>query len=85
MDEKIKMLNKQILDAMTENSYKMLHSFDEASARAVEIQTQLLETLLKDNADTEYGRKYGFANIYNADEYRKKLPLTTYDDYRPYG
>ena len=84
MDEKIKMLNKQILDAMTENSYKMLHSFDEASARAVEIQTQLLETLLKDNADTEYGRKYGFANIYNADEYRKKLPLTTYDDYEKY-
>ena len=84
MDEKTKMINKQILDAMTETSYKTLHSLDMASIRAVEAQNELLETLLNDNSDTEYGKKYDFANIHNADEYRKKLPLTTYDDYEEY-
>ncbi|MBR1738327.1 MAG: GH3 auxin-responsive promoter family protein [Firmicutes bacterium] len=84
MDEKTKMINKQILDAMTEASYKTLHSLDMASIRAVEAQNELLETLLNDNSDTEYGKKYDFANIHNADEYRKKLPLTTYDDYEEY-
>jgi len=45
------------------------------------------ETLLKllhDNKNTEYGRKYDFANIHSFEEYKAKVPLTTYDDYEPY-
>ncbi len=45
------------------------------------------ETLLKilqDNKDTEYGKKYDFANIHSFEEYKAKVPLSTYDDYAPY-
>ena len=41
----------------------------------------LLLRLLDDNKHTEYGKKYGFAHIHNADDYRASVPLTTYDDY----
>ena len=45
------------------------------------------KTLLKildDNKDTEYGKKYDFANIHSFEEYKQKVPLSTYDDYQPY-
>lgn len=34
--------------------------------------------------NTEYGRKYGFADIHNVRDYQKKVPLSTYDAYQPY-
>ena len=40
--------------------------------------------ILRENADTEYGRKYGFAQIHSVDEYRKKVPYSDYDVYEPY-
>ena len=47
----------------------------------METQEQFLMQLLRDNQDTEYGRKYGFADIHSIEEYRQRVPLTTYDDY----
>lgn len=37
--------------------------------------------ILKDNAETKFGKKYYFDSIKTIDEYRKSVPLTTYDDY----
>ena len=45
---------------------------------------ETLLKILKDNKDTEYGKKYDFANIHSFEEYKAKVPLSTYDDYRPY-
>ena len=47
-------------------------------------QQQLLLSLMQKNADTEYGKKYGFKDIITFDEYRERVPLSDYDDYEPY-
>ena len=47
-------------------------------------QQQLLESLMQKNAETEYGKKYGFKDIKTFDEYRERVPLSDYDDYEPY-
>lgn len=44
----------------------------------------LLMQIIHGNRNTEYGRRFGFSDISNADEYRKKVPLSSYDDYEPY-
>lgn len=46
--------------------------------------TELLMRLLNDNKDTEYGRKYGFADISSVEEFQERVPLTTFDDYAGY-
>lgn len=46
--------------------------------------TELLMRLLNDNKDTEYGRKYGFADIRSVEEFQERVPLTTFDDYAGY-
>ena len=45
-------------------------------------QEHLLLRLLARNAETEYGRRYGFAGIRSLPEYQERVPLTTYDDYQ---
>ena len=45
---------------------------------------KLLLRILDDNKDTEYGREHDFANIHSIEEYREKVPYSTYDDYHPY-
>lgn len=44
-------------------------------------QEKVLMSLLRRNAETEYGRRYGFATIRSVAEYQKRVPLSTYDDY----
>ena len=39
----------------------------------------LLMQILQDNKDTEYGRKYGFADITTVEEYQKRVPVIVYD------
>lgn len=46
-------------------------------------QQKLLLNLLRRNAETEFGRRYTFSNIRSVTEYQARVPLSTYDDYRP--
>lgn len=57
---------------------------DEITVNPMKIQEELLMKVLKDNKDTEYGKKYGFEKIHNIEEYQNSLPLTKYDDYNEY-
>ncbi|HEX8682495.1 MAG TPA: GH3 auxin-responsive promoter family protein [Ardenticatenaceae bacterium] len=45
-------------------------------------QRALLLRLLRRNADTEIGRRYGFGAIRSIAEYQARVPLSTYEDYR---
>ncbi|MDD5952956.1 MAG: GH3 auxin-responsive promoter family protein [Oscillospiraceae bacterium] len=63
---------------------KALQKLREESLDPMTINEQLLMTLLRDNADTEIGRKYDFASIHSIAEYQKRVPVSTYDDYADY-
>ena len=45
---------------------------------------KFLVKILHDNKNTEYGKKYNFANIHSVEEYKKNVPLSDYSDYLPY-
>jgi len=45
-----------------------------------ELNKELLMKILKDNSATEYGIKYGFADIKTVEDYQKKVPVITYED-----
>ena len=47
-------------------------------------QEEFLMRLVRENAKTEYGRKNNFKNIRNMDDFRRYVPLTSYDDYTSY-
>lgn len=84
MGNQIKEMNEKVLAVMKKQSFEALHALDESTASAVSANKQLLYTILNDNSDTEYGKKYHFSDIKDVEEYRKMVPLTTYDDYDSY-
>lgn len=47
-------------------------------------QLEYLMKLLKRNADTVYGRMYGFDRIRSYEDFAEHVPLTVYEDYEPY-
>ena len=76
--------SSNIFDKMALNSQYSIRKFDHSCQDAGLVNRGLLMDILMDNSTSEYGKKYGFADIKDADEYREKVPLTTYDDYESY-
>lgn len=57
--------------------------FRRAASRVREEQQRLLHTLLQANADTEFGRRYGFSTIRSPRDFQDRVPLLTYEDFGP--
>ena len=49
--------------------------------QASRISRRNLQCLMEDNKNTEYGRKYGFASVRDAEDYQRQVPLSDYSDY----
>ena len=47
-------------------------------------QESTLKKIIRRNKNCELGKKYDFKNIKSIEDYQKKVPLSTYDDYAPY-
>jgi hypothetical protein len=54
----------------------------EAATRDVEgAQRARLLSIVGANADTVYGRDHGFADVESVDDFRERVPISTWDDY----
>ncbi|MEE1256811.1 MAG: GH3 auxin-responsive promoter family protein [Lachnospiraceae bacterium] len=58
--------------------------FQKMSKEPMKYNTDLLMKILSDNKDTEYGKKYHFADIHSIEEFQGKVPVSRYDDYVDY-
>jgi len=70
---------KQLLPILSRRSLK---SLQKDTRNALQVQKHVLNTILKSQKDTEYGKSYNFAMIESADEFCSKHPLTSYEHYR---
>ncbi len=48
------------------------------------VQSDILKTILNNNSDTKYGKKYKFEKISSILHYQNEVPITDYEDYCPY-
>ena len=58
-------------------------AFGRAVQNVAQTQQQYLLRLVRRNADTNFGRRYGFTSIRSVADYQMRVPLSTYDDYQP--
>ena len=56
----------------------------ELCVRADDVNRENLMIILADSRDTEYGRKYGFADIDSVEEYKRRIPIIGYDAIKEY-
>lgn len=50
----------------------------------IEVQERLLLSLIKPNANTEWGRKYNFSKIKSSSQFASNVPIQTYESLSPY-
>ena len=58
--------------------------FQKATEQPDVTQAQFLQTLVKQNADTVFGRDHGFSTIKNPADYACQVPIQNYEGFRPY-
>lgn len=63
---------------------KARESLEVMTQDPMKYNVDLLMKILDDNKETEYGKKYGFANIKSVEEYQDNVPITDYDSYADY-
>jgi len=60
------------------------HQLRRAQKGPVEAQAALLDWLLRANASSAYGRKFGFGRLRSAREFQSAVPIVDYDELRPW-
>ncbi len=59
-------------------------ALDAYATRAVALQDAVLRRLLSEAVGTEWGRAHQYAGIRSYEDYRRLVPVQTYDDVKPY-
>ena len=63
---------------------RRLFAFELATHHPREMQDELLRRILAQHQDTDFGKVHHFRDIHNLADYRKNLPITTYEYVEPY-
>ena len=63
---------------------KRIHQIELFMKYPHEVQQELLLKLLRAGESTEYGQKYGFSEIENREQFRREVPIVTYEELYPY-
>lgn len=66
------LLTRIIVGAMIRKGHMDIRSMHRNTVHARRKNEALLFSILKKNKDTEYGKKYGFADIRTVDEFRSR-------------
>ncbi|WP_432222618.1 GH3 auxin-responsive promoter family protein [Flavobacterium sp. TMP13] len=52
--------------------------------KPVETQVEVFQSLIRDAAETEFGKDHGFDKIKTINDFRKRVPIRDYEDLKPY-
>ncbi|SFD42067.1 GH3 auxin-responsive promoter family protein [Clostridium uliginosum] len=76
--------SKALYLSMLKVASKIEKKFDYYTKNAYKTNTELLFSILKNNSETEFGKKYKFNEIKSIEDYKNNVPLSTYDNYQKY-
>lgn len=66
------------------HAQRVYRQFVAATARAARVQERLLLDTLRRNRQSDFGRDHHFNRIRSAAEFRRAVPILSYEDHRPY-
>ena len=61
-----------------------LRQLEQYATRSEELQDKVLARLVRLAADTEWGRKFDYRSLRTYDEFRRRLPVQTYEEVKDY-
>ncbi len=70
---------------MSLDDYGFLKAMEALLADCKGTQELVLKEMLYANKDTEFGKAHGFSEIHSVEEFRKKVPLSDWEDYEAFA
>ena len=64
--------------------YSLVRPLYKDSKHPNKVQKKLLQDILRNNASSQYGKKYQFSRITNIREYQKNIPISEYDQIKDF-
>lgn len=62
----------------------MRNRLEDITYNPMRSQEEFVMRMMRENAQTEFGQAHNFKNIHTLDDFKRYIPLTTYDDYASY-
>ena len=78
------LFNHAMMVVAMAHAKRMLRGFVKATEHATRVQERVLQSKLRRNADSDYGRRHHFAEIRSYADFIRNVPIQTYEDIRPY-
>lgn len=63
---------------------KRMHQIELFVKYPHDVQGEWFQRLINEARNTEWGKKYDYANIKNREQFRQRVPITTYETLKPY-
>ncbi len=79
-----RLINRIVLNTVSAYGGFCRRKFLHEAEKAEKYEKKMLHGILRRNAGTEFGVKYGFSGIRSAADYQRAVPFTDYSDYRDY-
>lgn len=77
-------LRKLVAKVIALPIYRHMAAFEAATCQPQLVQEELLRRILTCQSRTDFGREHRFADIRTIADYRRQLPISTYDYFEPY-
>ena len=77
-------MSANVMRTYIDEGIRALERIEKASLRGKAVSTETLMRVIRENEETEYGRKYRFRDIRSYADYASMVPLSVYSDYEPY-
>lgn len=78
------MPNTYLIDELVRGDMRKLPLLLREAIADPDLQERVLLDIVNYARDTEFGRAHGFAEIRSADDFKRRVPVMDYEDYRPY-
>lgn len=69
------------LKFMAKAGKKVSEELEETTKRPGQCQLDTLMQIIRDNQDSEYGKKYAFSQITSIEDFKKRVPISDFDTY----
>ena len=77
-------MRKDVMQRYIAAGIRAQEEMESSSRNGNAVSLKTLLNLIRENENTEYGRKYGFREIHTYADYAARVPFTGYEDYEPY-
>lgn len=63
---------------------KRIHQIELFNKYPIDVQNEVFKKLIVAAKNTEWGKKYGYSSITSVSEYQNRVPVSSYEDLKPY-